>query len=167
MDKRLAQVNFSYCEETIKLKTDLELTYLELASRLHKIQSERMYEPNYDDFGDFLEDIKLSPSVATKMVKVWETFVLKFKVPLKKIADAGGVYQAYEVIKFVDSRKSAEEWLLKAKTFSRADLRKDKLEAITGIDMATCKHKDRTIIKFWRCNKCGDTGHIHEDEKQT
>ena len=34
MDNKLAKSNFDYCEDTIKLKNDLELSYLELAKRL-------------------------------------------------------------------------------------------------------------------------------------
>lgn len=165
MDKRIAATNFDYCQETISLKSELEISYLDLASRLHRIELNRMFEPNYDTFDDFLEDIKLTRSSASKMIAVWRTFIIKFKMKPKQIAQAGGVYKAYEVIKYSNTRKQAEEWLLRAKENTRRDLRKHLTEAKTGISMVECKHKDCEIITYRLCKKCGDTERIYDEDK--
>ncbi len=164
MDKLTAKTNFNYCQETISLKSDLELSYLDLASRLHKIQLNRMYEPNYESFDEFLEEIKISKSTASKLINIWVRFVIQFKIKPKMLADAGGWTVVAEILPYADTKKSAERWLLDAKENRRKDLRKNLLELKTGISMSKCKHKNKRHVLFWKCEDCGETGQIFAEE---
>lgn len=167
MDRKLAKVNFDYCEETVKLKTELELSYLDLASRLHKIQLNRMYEPNYESFDEFLKEMKISRATANKLINIWVRFVIQFKIKPKLLADAGGWSVVAEILPHAENKKEAEEWLLQAKEYNRQDLRKNLIEHKTGVDMRLCKHEKTVIIKFEHCLKCGENHRIYEDESET
>ncbi len=165
MDKKVAKVNFEYCTETLSLKNRLELSYLELAERLHKIQLNRMYEPNYDTFDDFLQEMKISFATASKLINIWVRFVIKFKIAPRMLADAGGWSVVAEILPYANSKTSAERWLRAAGSNTRSDLRKSLMEVKTGIDMSTCKHARVEIITYQKCNDCGDTQRIYADEK--
>ncbi len=146
------------------MKGDLELSYLALAERLHRIHLNRMYQPNFDTFEDFLEEIKISKGTASKMINIYLTFVVKYKIENKKLADAGGWTVVAEVLPYITSKTSALDWLVKCRQLTRSDLRKTITERKTGIMMDTCKHKDEEIITFAKCNTCGDTRRIYPDD---
>ncbi len=161
-----AQKNFSYCEETIRLKQSFEVRYLEFASRLAKIEAEKMYQPNFETFDEFLEEIKVDRSVASRMIAVWRKFVVEFKFRPKQIAAAGGWSKVYEVVKYSTTKKQATEWLKKLSAgLTRSDLRKELQEAKTGIMMSECKHKNFEEIVFQKCLDCGDTFRIYESKE--
>lgn len=167
MNKALASTNFNYCEATIKLKRDLELSYLELAQRLYKIREQKMFEPNYETFDEFLQEIKISTSTASNLIGIWVRFVLQFKIKPKLLAEAGGWSVVAEILPHAENKQQAEKWLLQAKENSRQDLRKSLKEHVTGIDMSLCKHEDKEIITFERCKKCGHSERLYEDKSQT
>lgn len=164
MDARIAKTNFGYCQETIALKGDLELSYLDLASRLHKIQLNKMYEPNYETFDEFLEEIKLSRATASKLINIWRRFVIQFKIKPRVLADAGGWSVVAELLPVVENKSQAEKWLLSAKETRRGDLRKNLLELKTGVLMMKCKHKEVDVICFWKCKRCGESGRMDDEE---
>lgn len=166
MDKRIAKTNFDYCQETINLKGDLELSYLDLASRLHKIQLNKMYEPNYESFDEFLWEIKLSKASASKLINIWVRFVIQFKIAPKLLAEAGGWSVVAEILPVAKSKSAAERWLRQAKANRRGDLRKTLKEKKSGVSMAKCPHKHKRNIFYWQCERCGDTGGIYAEELQ-
>lgn len=163
MNKIEAKVNFTYCEETIRMKDELELSYLKLAERLHRIHLNRMYLPNFETFDDFLEEIKISKATASKMINIYLTFVVKYKIEDKKLALAGGWSVVAETLPYITSKTAALDWLVKCKHLTRADLRKSLLEKKTGIDMRDCDHEDEEKITFYKCKRCGNT-HREYDE---
>lgn len=165
MNKQLAQIHFKYCEQTIELKSSLELGYLDLAQRLWKISERRMFEPNYESFEEFLMDIKISRATANKLMNIWHRFIHEFGIKPKLLADAGGWSIVAEVLPYARNKSEAEDWLLLAKSNSRNDLRKHLIEAKTGIIMVNCRHADEEEITFYKCRKCGETRRKYPDEK--
>lgn len=164
MNKNLAKVNYEYCNETLSLKNRLELSYLELAERLHKIQLNRMFEPNYDTFEEFLMEMKLSMATASKLINIYLRFVIKFKIQPRLLADAGGWSVVAELLPYAENKTSAERWLRQAKSNTRSDLRKSLMEVKTGIIMSSCKHKRQEKITFFKCLDCGETHREYEEE---
>lgn len=164
MDKRIAKTNFDYCQETIALKGELELSYLDLASRLYKIRLNRMFEPNFDTFDDFLEEIKISRGSANKLINIWYRFIIQFKIKPKLLAAAGGWTIVAEILPHAENKAQAERWLRDAQENRRGDLRKNLKEHKTGIDMRVCKHRHRTAITFLKCKDCGDTEQFFSEE---
>jgi hypothetical protein len=156
MNKNIASANFDYCEKTLALKGNLELSYLDLASRLHKIQINKMYEPNYETFDDFLQEMKISRATANKLINIWVRFIIQFKIKPKMLADAGGWSVVAEILPHASSKKQAERWLRDAKENKRGDLRKNLKEHTTGQDMRLCKHKNLRAVMFNKCLDCGE-----------
>lgn len=164
MDQRLAKLNYEYCREVVELKKDIERNYLELAGRLCKIEDEKMYEPNYETFADFLEEIHITPSVASRMKTIWRKFVLEYDIKPVKIAEAGGWDKVYSIVKISGSKQQAEDWLHKINHLNRADLRKEIKELETGVTMSECKHIHTEAITFHKCLDCGDTWREYGDK---
>lgn len=166
MDRKIADKNYHYCQQTLALKNQLELGFLEVGERLHKILSEEMYRPNYDTFVDFLEEMKISLPTASKLMNVWVKFVLTFKVKTKLLAEAGGWTKAAEVLPYVQNKEEAETWLIRAKELNQKDLRQELREAKTGIRIDSCDHKGKfETITFRRCVSCGYSERIYAEEK--
>lgn len=166
MDTKLAKTNFDYCRATIKLKNDVELSYLDLASRLYKIHAEKMYEPNYEDFQEFLDEIKVSKTNAYNLMTIWERFVIQFNFKPKLLADAGGHTVIAEILPYSDSKAKAIKWLRQATYSSRRDLRIMLKEASTGVDMSSCKHDNKVVITFTECETCGDRERVYDHENK-
>lgn len=167
MNNKVARSNFEYCQDTLKAKYDLELSYLDLASRLYNIHRESMFEPNYETFDEFLEELKISRFTANRLINIWSRFILEFKIRPKVLALAGGWSIVAEILPHVENKKQAEHWLHEAQGMRQRDLRKNLKEKSTGIDMRVCKHRDYEVITFKKCNHCGETIRIYEVEGQT
>lgn len=165
MDSKIAKTNFDFCKETMALKSELEMSYLQLGQRLGRIVIEKMYEPNYETFDEFLEEIKLSRATASKLINVYSKFIFEFKIRPQLLAEAGGWSKVAEILPFAENKSQAEAWLQKAKHITQSDLRKEIKEAKTGISMAGCKHVDCEVITFRKCRTCGDTERIYDKEK--
>lgn len=163
MNEKLAQHNFNYCEETISLKSKLELGYLDLAQRLFKIEDGGMYKPNYETFEEFLLEIKISLSTANKLKNIWVRFIHDLDIEPKMLAEAGGWSIVAEILPYAYTKKDAEKWLSLAKSNTKNDLRKHLIEAKTGIKMVNCRHLEEVVITFKKCLKCGETHRIYNE----
>lgn len=163
MNARLAKTNFDYCEETRKLKHDLELHYIELGARLKKIDEEKLYEPNFDSFSEYLDDLGIDRSTASKLMAIWTRLVVGFCIRPKVIVDAGGWSKVAELLPVANTKDTSIEWLEKSAVLSKRDLRKEVKEFITGIPMMSCPHREVETITFCRCLKCGETMRKYEE----
>lgn len=164
MHQAIAKTNFDYCQKTMLLKNDLEMSYLLLGERLQRISDEKMYEPNYDTFEDFLQELNISRSTASKLINVWSRFVVGFKIKPKVLAQAGGWSKVAEILPFAENKTQALDWLIKAKTLTQADLRKELIEFRTGVEMRGCEHPEVETITFQRCLKCHESFKIYEEK---
>lgn len=165
MNEITAQNNFNYITDTIALKNSIEISYINLAQRLNEILVKRMWEPNYESFEEFLEDIKISGKKAHRMILMWNKLVVEYQIPEHKIITAGGWTVVETVMQYARDRATAEEWLEIAQHNTRSDLRKLILEAKTGIKMELCSHKNKEVITFERCLDCGDSRRLYENNK--
>lgn len=142
----------TFCEETIKLKESIEKDYISLCARLYKIREERLYEGQYSDWQVFLEELKITPSVASRLCKIWEVFIVNFDIDKKELQEAGGWTIAAEILKVATTKKTAEELLSLAKLYTRAHLRQHIQKLLKGAP-EDCKHKNTITIKV--CEDCG------------
>lgn len=161
MSTKALQKNLEYCEKTLTLKSALEEGFVALGERLGRIRDEELYKPQWSTFAEFLEEMKLSEATASKMISIYQKFVIGFGIAPEKIALAGGWNPAYEISTFAQTKKEAVEWLEKSSTLTRQDLRKELQERKSGIPMKECKHKDTYTIKI--CRDCGEREKINED----
>lgn len=142
-----------YCEETIKLKTGIEASFLALGERLKRIKEEVLFEDQWSDFGAFLAEMKLSESTASRLIGIYETFVLKYQIAPAQIAQAGGWTVIADILPVVNSKKDAKYWLDQATTLTRTDLRRELMEIKKGRLMSECKHKNTFTLRV--CVDCG------------
>lgn len=163
MENSLLDQNHKYCEETKELKDSLEGAFLELGERLMKIRNGRLYHPQHDSFESYVEDIKMSLPNASKLITVYEKFVLQFGFSQREITDFGGWSRVYEVHRLTATRAEAEAFLFDRKHLSLGDLRKEVYEKNTGILESECDHKNGYTMFI--CRSCGHK-HVVFDEKE-
>lgn len=159
----VVKANQEYCTETLELKNSIEENFLELGKRLMKIRDEELYAPNWENFGGYIEEMKVSESAASRLITIYAKFVLEFKIAPAQVALAGGWATVSELIPLLKegTKKEAESWLNKASTLTKSDLRKEVNEARSGIEMKDCKHAETLLFK--RCLVCKDTWRVHEE----
>lgn len=142
-----------YCDKTVALEEGARTVYMMLAERLHNIKTDRLYEPYWGSWHEFTMEFKdLSPASISKMISVYDLFVLQYKFKPAELTKAGGWTKLYQMMKHIHSKKDAEKWLEKASVLSRQDLEKEIVISKTGIEMSECAHKDTYLVRV--CRDC-------------
>lgn len=144
-----------FLQMLIKLSQQLEFNYLEFGKQLKTCRDDEVYDPEYDTFPAFLQEIKLTQSKASKLINIYEKFVVEYGIPIEKLAQAGGWSVVAEILPVVTNKAKAKEWVEKAIKMRRKDLRKEVKEENTGVSMADCTHTDTYLIEV--CRICSDS----------
>lgn len=126
----IEEQNHEFCKETMVFKQKLELHYLEFGKRLMEIRDGQLYRPYWTTFGDYLMEMKKNEAWASRIITVYETFVLKFQIPEKHLVAAGGWSMLYEVIPVATNKKKALEWVKRAAEHPQYELRAEIREAM-------------------------------------
>ncbi len=145
----------TYCKETIQSKKNLEIAWLDLASRLKEIRDKELFLGQWDSFEDFLDDpaMAMDKATASKMITIHERLILEYGFQPKELALAGGWSKISEVLPVITDKESAKEWLEQCGVLSKADLRKEVKEARSGISEIDCRHANTYTIEV--CRDCG------------
>jgi hypothetical protein len=144
-----------YCDGALKLEEGVRTVYLMLAERLHNIRESRLYEPFWSSWHEFTMEFKdLSPASISKMISVYDVFVLQYGFKPNELSKAGGWTKLYGMMKKINSKQDALDWLEKAESHSRQDLEKMLVESKTGVSMHECKHPNTVTIIV--CEDCGE-----------
>lgn len=149
MKKELS--NVEYCTQTIELFKTLEQGFFEAAERLSRIYEHRLYEPKWEAWEDYLDDAKITPSSASKLIKIHQVLVQGYGIQKKQLVSIGKE-NAYELSLIVKSKDDALDWLEKGKTLLPGHMRVALREARTGVPQTGCEHKNG--IKLFFCPKC-------------
>lgn len=159
MSKEIVPEDF--LKKTIGLKKDIERSFLELGARLLKIRDSEMYFPSYQNFPEFLLEMRMSEGNASKLISVYQKFVLNFGISEEKLIAVGSWSTLYEIGKHATSREHAEELVEGAKHQTRDDT----IKLLKGDDakVAACRHSDTYLLRV--CRGCGDKAKVHEDNK--
>jgi len=142
--------NKNYLKETITIAKRIESAFLELAARLKNIRDNRLYEGEYQNFAEFLWEIKIAEGTASKLIKVYETFVVKFKMKSDKLS-AVGWSSLYQIANNIETKEEAEEWVDKAVLLTRDHLVENLKEKTKGVNK--CNHEEFYVLKI--CKGCG------------
>ena len=144
--------NKGFCDETMDLKHNIEGSFLELGKRLQIIRDERKFEPAWETFEDYLIEMRMSKGTASKLINIFDVFVLQHQIPLKQLAAVGWSPLA-EILPVVNSKQEAEHWVHVATENPLRELRDEIREHRTGIDQSKCGHIEGwVVIKI--CKKC-------------
>lgn len=148
-------VNKNYCQDTLEMEQGARMVYLMLGERLYNIRKSKLYEPFWASWHEYCMEFKdLSVGSISKIIAVYEKFILDLGYSPSELAKAGGWTKLYEISKRVGTKEEAEEWLSLAETSSRQDLGKHLLEDETGVAMAECQHEKTYIVEI--CEDCGE-----------
>ncbi len=162
----MKEVSLNYCDETIVLKKQIEVTFLSLGERLLNIRDNRMFMPQWETFDLFLMDADISSGTASKLINIYQKFHVRFGFSVPELVGAGGWSKLAPLLPVCSTREEAEVWILdKLPVLSRQDAEKEMKEAKTGILMAECNHQDSFIIKV--CRTCGDKERVYEEESSS
>ena len=145
----------NYCDKTLELEEGARTVYLMLAERLYHIREERLYEPAWSSWHEYTMEFKdLSPASISKMISVYELFIMQYGFKPNELTKAGGWTKLYQLMKQINSKADAEKWLGLAEVHSRQDLDKLLVESKTGVSMHECKHTETVTIRV--CADCGE-----------
>lgn len=148
----------NYCEETIELVHNIEEAFLSLGERLYKIRNEKMWEGRWDSYDDFLMDIKISRARESKLVSIYEKYVLEYKIEPEKLAKVNWS-NLYTMLPAVKDKKSAEEWVEKGSVMFRKDIEDEVREVKRG---GPCEHEFERIV-LDKCTKCFKSFRVYEE----
>lgn len=137
-----------FCEETVLLKRSLEIGFIDIGARLYRIREERLT----DDWESFCEEMQISQATASRLIGIYQKFVLDYNFAPAQIAEAGGWTVVASVLPLITSKSEAIHWLSRAATLTRKDLRIELIEARTGIEQSHCPHPDTFTVKI--CRTC-------------
>ena len=147
--------NLNFCQHTIALKENIERTFIELGRRLYKIREEKLYDPYYDSFNLYCDELKLSQATISKLVNIYKKFILEYGFSPNRLMRAGGWAVVAETLPVVHNKKDAEDFLEKAERLTLSDMRREVKEKKLGVDQRTCGHKkDFYVLQV--CRTCGD-----------
>lgn len=132
------------------MKQNIEVSFVELGALLHEIKEQRHYEAGFDSWGGFLMEMRFSESMASKLITIYQKFILEYKVKPQLIAEAGGWTVVYDLVPVVTDKESAEEWLEKAAGLTRSAVKKEVAAARGMVEEEDCQHE-------W-CQKCAHCG---------
>lgn len=169
---------YEYCEETSQLVRGVKTAFMVLAERLHRIKSQKLYQPTYEHFYMYCDEIELHESIASRLIGIYDKFVMQQQISLEEIKNVEYT-KLYEIRKVADTREVAMYWIQKVNSdipeqrLSLRDL-KNEIKALKGgIDEPECEHNGETYL-VRVCRACGvsweefgdtkknDPKHIHE-----
>lgn len=137
-----------YIEDTKRLKKQIEGYFITLAERLYTIREQRLWEPNYKNFEECLLDIDVTGGTASKLISIYETFVLGDGLKPEQIAGVSWT-TLYEITKIEDP-DARKEFIDNSHLLSRKDTSDAIREFKTG-----CENHDFEEILMGKCKTCG------------
>ena len=151
---------FQYCDTTLKLKKTIETSFLSLGERLSKIRIERLWESNWSSWVEYLADMKITESTASRLITVYDTYVVKYALPEEKLASIGWS-SLYEMARFIPSKQSAEDFVDKTFLMRKEDVRDEIRVARHGDHEHEWKE-----IHLRMCTVCGKKERLYAEDEE-
>lgn len=137
-----------YVRETLKLRDTIEGAFIALGERFYKIREESLWHGMYESYAEFLADMRVSEATASKLMQVYRTYIVEFKIAPSKLAKIGysNLYMAIPLIE----KHGVESAIEKAASLRREDIQDEVREDAHG----DCAH-DWENITIRACMTCG------------
>jgi len=152
--------NVDFCNETLEMKQEIELRFLDVGARLKKIRDGQLWESQWESFGEYLKEMDVSEGTASKMINVYQIFIEDYNFSPAKLTM--GWSKLAETLPYIKEKKDAEDFLHLATILPKEELRKELQERKTGIEMRRCEHTDTYLIRC--CNQCKMKWKIYEED---
>lgn len=148
----------TYLDETIQLTRMIESSYLDLASRLLNIRDQELWRGHYDSWQEFLEDVRISNSRASRLITLYEKLVLDYGIKKEDLTPIGWS-SAYQIAKHTENKLEAQELITFARHTRRKDLEDELRERKTGCQ----DHEIGEKIILGKCKNCGKLVRLDEN----
>lgn len=157
------EVGLEKVHEAMMLRRNIDGAFLHLGKLLKEIRDDRLYEQEYDNFEMLLQDMRLTKGTASKLISVYEQFILKYEISPEQLSEIGysSLYEIQKKLPEDATKKDVVEWVEKGKNLTRDDLKKELDKHDDRVKQ--CLHPDRYLISV--CNDCGDRHRVYEDEE--
>lgn len=159
------QKKHSICLSAIEAKKDIEWKFLELGKMLYEIKQERMYEAGWESWDEYCMELKLSASTISKLFRIYEVFVLHYKIEPMQLAAAGGWSSVAELLPLVDTETTSEKRVQELLGIATSQTRKHFRATISEEKRGSpCKHlkKHRLVLEI--CEGCPERWRINDGE---
>lgn len=145
-------VPIDYCQETINLKKTIESGFMVLGERLSKIKQEELWNTQWSSFAEYLAEMNINESTASKMISVYKLYVERFSIDEHILVSVGydKLYTVKELVEVAKSKKDALDIVNKVSVLKRDDTREMIREHRNGV----CAH-DWFEVHLRQCKICG------------
>jgi len=153
-----------FCLKAIELKKEIESRFVDLGGFLYEIRERRHYEAGWSSWEEYTMELKMSTSMISRLIRIYETFVLKYQFAPEQIASAGGwttVAVLLPEIKENTPKNDVSIWLEEMVGLTREHAKQAIIERKGGIQIAECEHKETYTLKI--CKSCGEKWKIWAD----
>lgn len=150
-------VKREYIKETLALKKRMESSYLELGERLQRIRDERLYEPDFENFASFCWEAKLAESTASRLISVYQKFVVEYGINKDKLSSLGWT-NLYVMLPLATDKNKAKELVEDSISLRREDILEKVREETKG---KNCEH-DWYEVRIKQCRNCGAREKLYE-----
>jgi hypothetical protein len=123
-------VSNQFVRDTIALVRDMETAFFELGERLYKIREEKLYEDSYETFQEFLDDAHINKSMASKLAKIHEVYILNGGKEPQTLVGVG-YSNLYEAIPIAQT-EGIDNAVVKADKLTRAEIIEEVKESKYG-----------------------------------
>lgn len=168
---------YEFCEETAQLARGVKVGLMLLAERLYRIREQKLYKPTYEQFYLYCQEIEMHESVASRLISIFERFVLELQMPFEEIKKVEYT-KLYEIRKVADTKEIAQHWIDKVNSpdpslrLSYRDL-KAQIKAFQNLgseeEKCPTDHSNTYLVRI--CRECGesweelpDFEHTHHEE---
>jgi hypothetical protein len=134
-----------FLRETVYLVRNIETQFIELAMRLSKIRGQHMWKSGgYESFDEYLESAKISKGNASKLISVYENYLLPGKLEPKQL-DGASYTTLYEAIPLIEEH-GVTKVVEMVRTLTRSEIQDEIREDKHGV----CRHEETIHI----CASC-------------
>ena len=133
-----------FLRETASLYKDISNRYFELAARLSHIRGQHLWKNGYESFSDYLDDTKISQATASKLIQVYESYILPGHFTPMQL-DGTPYSSLYEAIPLL-KQHNPQEVVEMAKRLTRDEIKSE----VKDDKHPDCEHVQTIVI----CVKC-------------
>ncbi len=153
------------CKTAIEAKNDLEWRYLELGGILHQIKEQRAYEAGWSSWEEFAMELKMNTASISRILRIYEVFVLQHKISTVALAKAGGWTVLGDLLPVINNEtpkaRVKELLVMAAEQPNRKSVILNVKDIIRG---APCKHEHTHTITIEICDDCNERWRVDESE---
>ena len=148
--------NLDYCSKTIEIKTNIEKGFLVLGERLHNIREKELWQGGWSNWEEFLMELKVNPSTASRLMSIYRKYVLEYKMDTKLLAQASWS-NLYEAIPICTDKEKAIELVESMAIWKPGELKEKIRDTLKG----GCNH-EWFELHLRQCRECGKREQIEK-----